>query len=189
MKQVVLIGDSIRMRYQAMVAEAFETEAEVWGPEENGGTSENVLAHFDEWVVDRRPEVLHLNAGLHDLGRWGETREPRVGLEAYKENVREILRRATTQTDAAVIWALTTPVNERWHHDRKEFDRLEADVAAYNDVAIGAAREFGVAVNDLHATVMEAGRDDLLEPDGVHFTERGSRLLADAVAAAVRQHL
>ncbi|HEY66459.1 MAG TPA: hypothetical protein G4O02_18060 [Caldilineae bacterium] len=43
---VVLIGDSIRMGYEPFVWEMLQGVADVWGPEENGGTSQNVLDHL-----------------------------------------------------------------------------------------------------------------------------------------------
>ena len=51
MKKVILVGDSIRMGYQASVVKELEGVAEVWGPEQNGGNSANILAHLDEWVI------------------------------------------------------------------------------------------------------------------------------------------
>ena len=43
MKAVILIGDSIRMGYQETVREQLGGRAGVWGPAENGGTSEYEL--------------------------------------------------------------------------------------------------------------------------------------------------
>ena len=62
---------------------------------------------------------------------------------------------------------------------------MEEEVAAYNAAAVRVAGELGVPVNDLHAVIMAAGRDELLTQDGVHFTAEGSRLLGKAVAATV----
>ena len=67
MKTIVLIGDSIRMGYQEKVREQLADWAYVWVPEENGGTSENILAHLDKWVLSRRADVVHINCGLHDI--------------------------------------------------------------------------------------------------------------------------
>ena len=67
MKKVILIGDSIRMGYQPTVQQALLNQAHVWVPQENGGTSTNVLAHLDEWILSHRPDIVHLNCGLHDL--------------------------------------------------------------------------------------------------------------------------
>jgi lysophospholipase L1-like esterase len=189
LKSVVLIGDSIRMGYEEEVRSVLEARAEVWGPQANGGDSNNVLEHLDEWVTPRSPDVVHVNCGLHDIKKaFGEDR-PAVTLEAYTRNVKRILRRLQSRIDAAVLWASTTPVHERRHHENKPFDRFEADVVAYNAAANGVACELGVAVNDLFAAVQEAGPDELLSKDGVHFRPEGYALLGRAVARCVGQHL
>ena len=48
MERVILIGDSIRKGYQEIVRQELVGEVEVWGPEENGRDSQNVLNHLDE---------------------------------------------------------------------------------------------------------------------------------------------
>jgi len=189
MKAAILIGDSIRMGYEGFVRDALAGTADVWAPEENGGTSRNVLAHLDEWVLSRAPDVVHLNCGLHDLRRDFGAKETAVPLTEYRRNVEQLMRSVLDGTDAAVIWATTTPVNEEWHHRNKEFDRLEADVIAYNEAAAEVCERLGVAVHDLYGVVMAAGRDGLLSPDGVHFKEEGYQVLGHAVARAIRDHL
>jgi lysophospholipase L1-like esterase len=189
MVTVVLIGDSIRQGYQDVVAQELATEAQVWGPKENGGTSANVLAHLDDWVIQRKPEIVHLNCGLHDLRTDRVSKEKAVALAEYAENIGRIFGRIQRETDAALIWASTTPVNEKWHTREKPFDRHEADVAAYNRAAREVAERMAVPVNDLFEVVMRAGRDRLLSPDGVHFTKEGSALLGKEVAAAIRTRL
>ena len=188
MKRIVLIGDSIRMSYQEGVRERLADIADVWGPEENGGTSENVLAHLDEWAVRRQPDVVHVNCGLHDI-RTEPGRDASVPLDRYTDNVRSILARLRAETDAAVVWALTTPVNEERHNRNRAFDRFERDVVACNTAASEIARELGVAVDDLHSAVVSAGTDNLLSDDGVHFTVEGCAFLADTVAACLRRVL
>jgi len=185
---LVLIGDSIRQGYQEIVAQELAAEAQVWGPQENGGTSANVLAHLDDWVIARKPEIVYVNCGLHDLRTDRVTREKAVPLDAYVNNVDRIFRRILQETEAALIWASTTPVNEQWHTREKPFDRYETDVEAYNRAAREVAERMSVPVNDLFEVVMRAGRDRLLSRDGVHFTQEGSALLGKAVASAIRAH-
>jgi len=186
MDRVVLIGDSIRMGYEEVVAQELATEAQVWGPKENGGASAKVLLHLDYWVIQRKPEIVHLNCGLHDLPTDRVSKEKAVPLAEYVENLRRIFGRIQQETDATLIWASTTPVNEKWHTREKPFDRFEVDVAAYNRAAREVAERMGVPANDLFEVVMRAGRDRLLSPDGVHFTKEGSALLGKEVAAAIR---
>ncbi|MDE2743568.1 MAG: GDSL-type esterase/lipase family protein [Gemmatimonadota bacterium] len=185
---VVLIGDSIRMGYQDHVISQLAGRAEVWSPEENGGDSRNVLAHLDQWVLARQPDLVHVNCGLHDLKRaFGAASE--VPLAEYEGNVRQILQRLQRELNGAVVWATTTPVDEPWHHQNKGFDRLEADVDAYNAAARAVAEDLGVPIDDLFAVVEREGKAQLLTQDGVHFTEEGSQLLGRVVAECVWGHL
>ena len=188
MRHVILIGDSIRMAYQDGVRRLLTGECEVWAPAENGGTSANVLAHLDAWVLARRADLVHLNCGLHDLRRARPGGALNVPLAAYRENLEALFGRLL-DAGRRLLWASTTPVNHAWHRDHKPFDRFEEDVLAYNRAAAGIAARAGVPVDDLYGVVMVAGRDRLLAPDGVHFTDEGSEVLARAVAAAVRAAL
>ena len=189
MPLVVLIGDSIRMGYQETVRKELESVAEVWAPDENGGDSRNVLGHLDEWVITRKPDIVHLNCGLHDLKRDKQSGEYQVPLEVYREDLDAILGLVATETSAKVIFATTTPVNEEWHHERKEFDRFERDVDEYNGTALELAEEHGVIVDDLFKVMQEVGKDEYLSPDGVHFNADGYELLGKAAAEAIRKLL
>jgi len=181
---VVLIGDSIRMGYQGYVASQLAGRAEVWAPKENGGDSRKVLAHLDPWVLMRRPELVHVNCGLHDLKRaFGA--ESAVSLAEYERNVRQILQKLQRELNGAVVWATTTPVDGTWHNQNKGFDRLEADVEAYNAEACAVAMDLGGPSDDLFAVVEREGKARLLTQDGVHFTEEGSQLLGRAVAECI----
>ena len=185
---VVLIGDSIRMGYQDQVVNQLAGRAEVWVPKENGGDSRNVLAHLDQWVFSRQPDLVHVNCGLHDLKRaFGAASE--VSLAEYEGNVRQILQKLQRELNGAVVWATTTPVDENWHHQNKGFDRLEADVEAYNVAARAVAVDLEVPIDDLFAVIECEGKARLLTQDGVHFTEEGSQLLGRVVAECVWGHM
>ena len=139
-------------------------------------------------MLARQPDVVHVNCGLHDLKRaFGA--ESEVPLDEYERNVRQILQRLQRELNGAVVWATTTPVDETWHHQNKGFDRLEADVEAYNAAARAVAEDLGVPIDDLFAVVERKGKAQLLTQDGVHFTEEGSQLLGRVVAECVWGHL
>ena len=184
--ELALVGDSIRKGYQETVRGELAPRVRVLSPEPNGGHSRNVLAHLDEWVLRRPPDAAHVNCGLHDLAKDFDSGRPRVPLEEYRGNVARILGRLQA-AGIRPVWATITPVDEVLHHSNKSFDRFEADVDAYNDAALEAARAAGVVVNDLFHVIESAGRGRLLRDDGVHFTGEGSRLLGEAVAAFVRR--
>jgi dienelactone hydrolase/lysophospholipase L1-like esterase len=184
--RVVLVGDSIRLGYAPRVAERLSGKAVVISSPENGGDSANVLAHLEEWVLRQKPDVVHLNCGLHDLKRSRTDGHHQVELDRYSENLRRIVDRIRAGTDAALVLADTTPILDERHARRGAgFDRTEADVRRYNAAAIAIMRAQGVPVHDLHQVVEQGGPEMMLGPDGTHYTAAGSDRLAEAVADCV----
>ena len=193
--RVVLLGDSIRLGYQDQVRYELTDEALLWSPIENGQHSFNLLLNFNQWVVAKQPDVLHLNAGIWDTLRVARGSHIQVvPLEAYAQNVGNLVALAREYAFAQVIWATTTPINEA--HYEKTLRRLgnsgghtNADILRYNQAAIEAAQANGATINDLHALVMQNDPDQLICGDGVHFTTAGSELLGHQVAAKIRELL
>lgn len=174
------------MGYQPTVARELGGLADVWGPEENGGNSRNVLAHLDEWAVGRRPDIVHINCGLHDLGREFGDEANAVPLGEYTENVRTILRQLLEHSGVRVVWATTTPVNEENHRRNKGFDRFAADVDRYNAAASAVAQQLGVPIDDMFGEVTATGTSTILLEDGAHYTDEGYAHLGRTVAAFLR---
>lgn len=189
MQHAILIGDSIRLDYQPFVQAQLSGQATVTGPAGNGGNSRELLAEIEMRVIRHAPDLVHINCGLHDIKRAKPCGPAAVSLDEYADNLRRIFTRLRNETDAVLVWATTTPVNDERHAAHKPFTRRLADVLAYNETASRIARESGLAANDLFAVVTTAGSDGLLLPDGVHFTVEGRRVLATAVADCIRRTL
>ncbi len=188
--RVVLIGDSIRLGYAPIVAKRLEGRAQVITAEQNGGDSSRVRANLAQWAISVRPQVVHFNAGLHDLKLLKASGRHQVPLDQYRENLREIAARLQRETSARIIFAATTPIIDVRHAARKaDFDRLEADVRRYNTAAGEVMRETGIPINDLHWLVDRAGTERLLLKDGTHYTPEGYELLASAVADSIIRQL
>jgi lysophospholipase L1-like esterase len=184
---VVLIGDSIRMGYAPEVIKALGPLADIRSPNENGGDTANVLKNLDAWVISAQPAVVHINAGLHDLKLDRKTGKHQVELKDYKANLRKILERITGETKATVIYAMTTPVLDDRHTANKPFDRLDADVQAYNAAARDILKDFPeIKVNDLYTFVKNREPEKALVADGVHFTPQASQVLGRRVADVIR---
>src|SRR5262249_15205189 len=131
--RIVLVGDSIRLGYAPLVAARLEGKAVVVSSPENGGDSANVLAHLDERVLREKPDVVHLNCGLHDLKRSRTDGRHQVEPDRYAENLRRIVARIRERTDAALVFADTTPILDDRHARRgADFDRTEPDLPPYN---------------------------------------------------------
>jgi dienelactone hydrolase/lysophospholipase L1-like esterase len=187
---VVLIGDSICLGYAPKVAARLSGKAVVISPPENGGDSANVLAHLDEWALRQKPDVVHLNCGLHDLKRGKADGRHQVEPDRYAENLRRIGARIREGSDAALVFAATTPILDDRHARRgTAFDRTEADVRRYNAAAVAVMTEMGVPVHDLHWAVEQGGPETMLGPDGTHYTDAGTDRLAEAVADCVMRQV
>lgn len=186
--RVLIIGDSISIGYTPRVAELLADEAKVTHNPGNGGDSANVLTNLDAWLDGLRAAVIHFNCGLHDLKLPRDTRTQQVPLERYRENLPAIVERLKA-TGAALIWAASTPVIDARHNAAKEFDRHNADVDAYNAAAEEVMQQHRVHINDLHAATIADGAEMMLSDDGVHMTEGGYSVLAQAVAECIRRFL
>jgi lysophospholipase L1-like esterase len=194
MKKIVLLGDSIRIGYQAIVRAELEGVADVWVPPDNGQHTTNLLLRFNDWVILQRPDVLHLNAGLWDVRHVARGRHDLgnvVPVEQYRANVRRLLTLAKQYASGAVIWATTTPIDEAANFQQTapadHPARRGADVAEYNAAAVEEATTLGVGVNDLHKIVLEYGPARWLSPDGMHATEDGYAAVGRRVADVLRK--
>ena len=186
--KVVLVGDSIRMGYAPLVAKNLDGKAIIVSAQPNGEDSGNVLRNLDEWVIKEQPDIVHINAGLHDLKL--KDKSYQVPLADYEKNLQTILDRIGKETEAKVIFATTTPILDGLHAQRKAgFDRFEADVRKYNAAAVSVMKRAGVPVNDLHELVERGGKEKLMGGDGTHYTPEGYATLAAAVTESILRAL
>ena len=185
--KVVLIGDSIRMAYQPLVAKKCPA-AEVWGPVQNCRHSLWALDHFQEWVADQEPDLLHVNFGIHDAALQPDG-EHQILLPQYRLCLQRFIAKVKELENTRMIWATTTP---RYVPDEAEpMDRwrvmTEAGIGEYNTAALDIVNREGLPVNDLHEVIARNGFAKCLVQDGVHMTEFGNQVLCDAVVKAVSE--
>lgn len=194
-QRITLLGDSIRMGYQSYVSLFLTETAEVWGPEENAMHTVHLLANAPQWIKDKPADVVHLNAGLHDIKNIPfDSRLKLISPDLYAENVERIIKYIHyCWPECLVIWATTTPVDDQkaWttHEQVKDFSRYNEDVISYNEISSRIAGRLGIPVNDLYAFVESADKEMIMEEDGVHFTDLGYRLLGERVADSIRVFL
>ena len=186
--KVVLVGDSIRMGYAPLVAKRLDGKAIVVSAKPNGEDSGNVLRNLDEWIIKEKPDIVHINAGLHDLKL--KDKSYQVPLVDYENNLQTILERIQRETAAKIIFATTTPIlDDRHVHRKAGFDRLEADVRRYNIAAVAVMKQAGVPINDLHKVVESSGKETLMLADGTHYTQEGYEVLAAVVSESILRSL
>ncbi|MCP4509024.1 MAG: SGNH/GDSL hydrolase family protein [Fuerstiella sp.] len=189
---VILLGDSIRIGYQKAVARQLHGKATVWSPQENGQHTVYTLQQIDKWIMGRDAKVVHINVGLHDLFLSSKTDQPRHSLETYSANLRKIFAKLKQLTDAQIIFALTTPVDELRQASSETYKRVvrrNPDVVTYNRRAVEIAEESGILVNDVHAVALEIGVKAAIRDDGVHLTPKGVDVVGKQVARRVMSAL
>lgn len=191
--QVILLGDSIRMNYQGVVKEALKGKAEVWSPEDNCRHTAYYLENLDMWLAGKSPDLIHFNVGLHDMFLDAKTGKTRHSLETYEANLRKIVAHLQEKTDAKLIFALTTVVDEDLQAKSKTYGRVvrhNTDVVAFNAVARKVAAEMGVTVDDLHSYMEKIGPEKILTPkDGIHLSPEGCETMGKEVARVILEDL
>jgi len=190
----VLICDSITMGYRPLVQKSLSEKITVLGITENGGDSSQNLENLDERMINRGANLIHFNCGLHDLRFWKQRGDKKLPhhqqeLDAYEANLRKIVERLQKETTARIVWGTTTPVMDDRVAAGGGVSRCQRDVEAYNQVATAIMNDAGVVIDDLHDVIQNDDVEACLGPDGVHMSERGSKLLSDTVCKCFLQQL
>ncbi len=190
--RVLLIGDSISMGYTLPVRKTLEGKANVHRVKGNCGPTDAGVRHLDKWLEGGPWDVIHFNWGLHDVIHHikGKGRVPhategaacRISPQEYEENLRTLLA-AMKQTDAALIWASTTPIPEGLTGMWKP-----GDAERYNRIAAKVMEENDIAVNDLWTFAKPRLAEIQLEAN-VHFSGKGSGVLGSEVARVISAEL
>lgn len=186
--RVLILGDSISIGYTLPLRAALEGIANIHRPTEGCGHTAKGLENLEKWLGDGRWDVIHFNFGLHDLKHTahGKLVMPPGGervtpLDEYARNLDEIVNRLA-RTGARLIWRPTTPVPEG------ALGRIAGDEEKYNTLAAEVMVRHGVAIDDLNPLIRE-GKVERTASDNVHFTKKGSRILARRIAYTIEREL
>ena len=182
--KVVLIGDSIRMGYQPFVARKLDGEADVWGPAANCRHSLWALDHFDPWVVEQAPDLVHVNFGIHDAVVMADGGF-QVCPQQYRMCLQRFIDRVAGLDGTTMIWGSTTPRFRPTEGVAMADWPKMLEIDTYNATALELVTRAGLAVDDLHQTILDSGFAECLTDDGCHMTEHGNEALSDAVVQAV----
>ena len=202
MKSVMLIGDSIRLNYQAVVEEELKGEYDVWAPEENCRFAKYTLNEIQRYIVafstkekekieeakltptiDKAddliyPDVIHWNNGLWDTGIAYEEDGPFTTIDDYIRDMSKILRELRKMTQK-VIFATITPVKPGTHQKNEI-------IQEYNERIIEFMKSENVVINDLGALVSE-DIEKYISEDKIHLSMDGKIICGKAVAKAIRE--
>ncbi len=192
-KLVFVLGDSISIQYgphlKKMIEGKFEYDrkrgddlafANLDRPAgTNGGNSRMVLEFLEEQGNTVKPDILILNCGLHDIKTPKGSDNREVDLIEYEVNLKIIVTEAK-KFAKEVLWVSTTPVNHCMHREKKNFDRYNEDVEAYNSAAESIMKENNIKIIDLYTFTLSLEKEP--HYDGVHFKTENTRLQAAFIA-------
>lgn len=181
MKNVLLVGDSIRMGYDQAVKKTLENVANVYFPKENCRFAAYILRYMHEYktLVEEGPvDVLHWNAGLWDCLRLFEE-EPHTPIDIYAYYIERLcVRIQKVFPETKVIFATSTRVQSELMS--ANFKRYNEEIEAYNDAAVKVVKTYGFQVNDLYAASLKLPKE--AHSDAVHYyTSMGTKVFTDQV--------
>ena len=189
MKNLLLLGDSIRMGYDKAVQKSLKGVANVYFPAENCRFASFVLRYLHEYarlIPDGSPDIIHWNAGLWDCLRLFEE-EPHTPKDVYAYYIERIcIRIKKLFPDAKVIFATcTTVLSEQM---RIDFKRYNEEIAEYNRIAVDVVKKHGFEINDLYA--VSAQLPESAHSDPVHYyTPAGTEAFTNQVLSCIVPHL
>ena len=181
MKKLLLLGDSIRLGYEADVKKNLENEFEVWGPPANCCFAKFTLCNLKGWLnsYGETPDVIHWNNGFWDTCVRFEEDGNFTSIDEYVRDMLKILRELKKLTDK-VIFATTTPVREGSLNQHIEY------IERLNDIIVPFMKNENIVINDLHSLVRPR-KDELICDDKIHLNDEGKKVCAAAVAEMVRK--
>ena len=188
MKNLLLIGDSIRAGYDKSVRKSLEGKVNVIFPDENCRFAAYVLRHFHEWLggVDGKDiDVVHWNTGLWDTIRMFDE-EPQTPIDVYAYYIDRICARIKTVCpNAKVIFATSTNVvQDKMANISSIYSRKNGDVEKYNEEAIKIVKKHGFEVNDLYT--FSANLPEEYHSDAVHYyTPEGTKAFTNQVLSCL----
>lgn len=190
--RVLLIGDSISIGYTLPVRAALQGKANVHRPPANCGPTTTGLQQLDQWLGDKKWDLIHFNWGLHDLKymgpNGGNLADPKAASShqqvppaEYEKNLRKLVSRLQ-KTGAILIWRNTTPVPPGAK------GRVVGDSVKYNAIAAKVMTEAGIETDDLYS-LAKSHMDKIMRKANVHFTPEGYQMLAKEAANVILKHL
>lgn len=195
MKNILLLGDSIRQNYQEYVKENLKDVANVYYTNDNGRFCQFTLRYMHEWinVLSKHGEIhfdiIHFNCGLWDVLRLSNEEGLFTDEEQYVDLIKRIVKRIQFLSPGTrIIFALTTQIIEPGFEPGVEIgERRNADIERFNEIAIEVLKELNIEIDDLwsvsKALPVEA------HSDLVHFeTDLGIQALGGQVVNCLKKY-
>lgn len=196
MKNILLLGDSIRQNYQEYVKEQMKETANIYYTNDNGRFCSFTLRYLHEWInaLSRHGEIqfdiIHFNCGLWDVLRLSNEEEPFTNELEYEKLLIRIIKRLRYLCPCVkIVFALTTEIIEPGFEPGVNIgERRNEDIRKYNLIARNVCRDMNVDIDDLWKISKELPQEAY--SDLVHFdTELGIKSLGNQVIECLNNYL
>lgn len=180
---VIAFGDSITAadQWQKPIESAYGIDIINAGV--GGDTSNTAKARFAKDVLNKKPDIVLISLGINDcaidMARY-------VSIEDYKANMSYFISECQ-KIGAKVLVNIPTPVVDAQYLTRHESEPFEpyggpnGIVSLYAEACREVAREMNVPYADLNAYFLATDDYTIYFPDGVHPSNTGYKMYADAV--------
>ena len=205
MKNVLLIGDSIRLGYQSRVEKLLGKNVKVCAPEENCRYTKFALWGMFSWMEgfgNPKIDAAHWNTGIWDLHRCTADGQIFTPVDEYALYQHRMAVQMKSYTDN-VIFANMTPGGKGLDAEDARINALintnpdfvpvhltapmrewNNDVKRYNAAAEEVMAQMNIPVNDFYSAII-ADTEKYICSDGVHMTDEGYDLLAKMTAEKI----
>ena len=176
--RVLLIGDSITRGYGPQVEADLRGKAYVGRLATSKSLGDPALLEEVALVLQEQAfDVIHFNNGMHGAGYSEE--EYAAALPVLLATLRRYA------PNAKLIWASTTDVRQRNHLETA--DPKTDRIVQRNRAAAEIVERENIPIDDLFSLVR--GHPDYHAQDGVHFSDKGSEILAAQVRDSIAKLL
>ena len=190
-KNILLIGDSIRIGYCETVRNELADIAKVVYPAENCRDSTFIITRLHAWAQEfdaARIDVVHFNCGQWDAAHFNGWKDSLTPTDVYARNLHWIIWALRKEfPNATLHMATTTPMNPINETLPAQNPRTTAEIRCYNTIALRVAAEEEIPVNDLFS--LAAGWPSTDYKDTCHYTDEAFKNLGKAVAEYLRKSI
>lgn len=183
LKNVFMIGDSIRIGYCRQVKENLKSIANVIYPDENCRNTQYTYVTLSNWIRlvanPLKVDAVYWNNGHWDISHWAHDEEPLNTVKQYCNMLLRIHKRLkNTFKNAKIIFATTTPMNP--DGSMGENVRTTKEIKKYNLAAIRTLEDKGVMIDNLFE--FAKGFSSEYYADYCHYTVEGFKIIADHIS-------
>lgn len=188
-KNILLIGDSLRIGYCGTTKKCLQDIANVLYPNDNCRNTQYTMTGLAGWCgmfKPYKPNVIQFNCGHWDIAHWDGEAESLNSIDVYAHNVFRIAERIKKYAPKAkVVFALTTAMNPNGSVGINP--RTNPEIEKYNCAAVEILKNTDVIINDLYSVTKRYSSD--LFFDYCHFTDKGFEMLGEYIAQFLRSLL